>query len=172
MIRAGQKVTPEEVALLLKEKKEMTDMIFEKDKKIKELQEEKSNTDDQRLLAQKDDEIKLLKKEKCCMVNGSGVNMERFKKEPLPEKPIFFMLSRALRCKGVSEYLEAAQIVHDRYPHVRIMYLGEIVELASSKDLFASPKHPYTNVLLSAVPSIHKRQNAKLKYLWRYRVFK
>lgn len=63
MIRAGQKVTPEEVALLLREKKELTDQVIERDKKIKVLQEEKSNTDDQQLLAKKDDEIKLLKKE-------------------------------------------------------------------------------------------------------------
>lgn len=70
----------------------------------------------------------LLKEKKCFMVNGSGVNMERFEKAPLPEKPVFFMLSRALRCKGTAEYLEAAQIVHDKYPDVRIMYLGEIDE--------------------------------------------
>lgn len=71
---------------------------------------------------------RLLKKEKCCMVNGSGVNMERFAREELPKEPVFFMLSRALRCKGVAEYLEAAQIVHDKYPDVRIMFLGEIDE--------------------------------------------
>lgn len=72
--------------------------------------------------------MKLLSKKKCCMVNGSGVNMERFERSQLPKEPVFFMLSRALRCKGVSEYLEAAQIVHDRHPDVRIMYLGEIDE--------------------------------------------
>ncbi|MBQ4104906.1 MAG: glycosyltransferase family 4 protein [Clostridia bacterium] len=72
--------------------------------------------------------MNLLKKDKCCMVNGSGVNMERFERTALPEKPVFFMLSRALRCKGVGEYLEAAQIVHKRHPDVRIMYLGEIDE--------------------------------------------
>ncbi len=72
--------------------------------------------------------MKLLKESKCCMVSGSGVNMERFERTELPKEPVFFMLSRALRCKGVGEYLQAAQIVHDRYPHVRIMYLGEIDE--------------------------------------------
>lgn len=72
--------------------------------------------------------LKLLKEEKCCIVNGSGVNMERFERTELPTEPVFFMLSRALRCKGVSEYLEAAQIVHDKHPDVRIMYLGEIDE--------------------------------------------
>jgi len=52
----------------------------------------------------------------------------------------------------ISHNLAVVRHVSDQ---VGVMYLGRLVELADKAELFARPRHPYTRMLLDAIPDIH-----------------
>jgi oligopeptide transport system ATP-binding protein len=60
----------------------------------------------------------------------------------------------------VSHDLSVVRHVADR---IAVMYLGKIVELADRDELYATPKHPYTKALLSAIPIPDPRIEKKRK---------
>ena len=64
---------------------------------------------------------------------------------------LFLQLQRdmGLSVIFVSHDLRVIRHVSDR---LAIMYLGQIVEIGKTEDIFAAPYHPYTQALLSAVP--------------------
>ena len=55
----------------------------------------------------------------------------------------------------ISHDLSVVEHIADR---VAIMYLGRIVETASTEDIFADPRHPYTQALLAEAPRLDQRR--------------
>ena len=66
----------------------------------------------------------IVPEEKTVIINGSGVDIERFSKTPLPEDIAFLSISRLIKDKGIMEYLRAAKIVKQKYPDVRFLLVG------------------------------------------------
>ena len=69
---------------------------------------------------------------------------------------------RALTCLFISHNLVVVRYVAD---DVGVMYLGRIVELAPKAELFPAPRHPYTRMLLAAVPDLRSRERERAPVL-------
>jgi len=65
---------------------------------------------------------------------------------------------RGLTYLFISHNLAVVRHVADE---VGVMYLGRLVELSPKRELFSAPRHPYTRMLLDAIPDIHMTGRAR-----------
>ncbi|MEZ8967569.1 glycosyltransferase family 4 protein [Vibrio breoganii] len=66
----------------------------------------------------------IVAKEKCHLVNGSGVDLNHYKPIPLPSKAHFLLIARLLGDKGIREYAKAAEVIKQKYPSVIFELVG------------------------------------------------
>jgi peptide/nickel transport system ATP-binding protein len=53
-------------------------------------------------------------------------------------------------------------VIRQLCDRIAVMYLGEIIEIGSTEDIFESPQHPYTRSLLSSIPTLNPRTRGSI----------
>lgn len=54
-------------------------------------------------------------------------------------------------------------VVRHMANRIGVLYLGRLVEVSDSKEMFRNPRHPYTQMLLEAVPDLHMTERTRVK---------
>lgn len=67
---------------------------------------------------------RLIPESKTVILNGSGVNLERFRVAPLPTAPALLFIGRLIKDKGIREYLAACREVKQKHPEARCLLVG------------------------------------------------
>lgn len=67
---------------------------------------------------------RIVSSDRIVFLNGSGVNLEKFARQPLPRSFGFLCVSRLIRDKGVLEYLSACRMVKKMHPEIRCLLVG------------------------------------------------
>lgn len=60
------------------------------------------------------------------LINGSGVDLDWYAPQPLPQEPRFLLIARLLADKGIREYVAAARTLKTRYPQAQFRIVGNI----------------------------------------------
>lgn len=66
-------------------------------------------------------------------------------------------LLKDLKQKGTTVILitHDLAVISEVADRIAIMYAGQIVELANASEIYSTPRHPYTQALISAIPKLH-----------------
>jgi glycosyltransferase involved in cell wall biosynthesis len=67
---------------------------------------------------------RLVTQQQSVLVHGSGIDLDHFHESVPADKPVFLLIARLLRDKGIREYVEAARRVRSRHPDARFQLLG------------------------------------------------
>lgn len=81
------------------------------------------NPDDRELFQ----ELRIVaRSEQAALVNGSGIDIEKFQPAPFPDRPVFLLIARLLWDKGIREYVEAARLIKSQHPQAVFRLVGWI----------------------------------------------
>lgn len=71
-------------------------------------------------------EKKILPQDKAVLINGEGLDINYYQLVALPESnfPVFLMIARVIKDKGIYEYIEAARLIKKEFPKVRFLLVG------------------------------------------------
>jgi len=72
---------------------------------------------------------RLVRADQARLLPGSGIDLQRFTPAPMPvpeDPPVFLMIARLLRDKGVLEFVEAARVLKASHPRARFQLLGAV----------------------------------------------
>lgn len=78
------------------------------------------NEDDLNLFKQK----KIINKHEVIIIDGSGINLDKFKRKPLKNFDTYLFIGRLIKDKGIFEFLEASKIAKKKRPNMKFKVLG------------------------------------------------
>lgn len=67
---------------------------------------------------------KIVSSEKTKIINGSGVNIDKFVFSDLPNEVSFLFIGRLIKDKGIFEYLDACELIKKEFPNIKCMLVG------------------------------------------------
>jgi glycosyltransferase involved in cell wall biosynthesis len=66
----------------------------------------------------------LSNRQKARLVNGSGVDLAHFRVAPLPAQPVFLLIARLLKTKGIQEFVDATNVVRQSHSAAKFRLAG------------------------------------------------
>ena len=76
----------------------------------------------------------VIQRDRCVLISGSGVDLDKYPYSESSGEPVFFLASRLLVSKGVKDYFDAARVVKKKHPNARFILAGALDDNPDSID--------------------------------------